>query len=82
MRSQAAWQFDPFRWVFFSAYAAEMGDQEAKNNLLDYADRNFNPVWQNGEYYYPRNDDYGSMSMETFMALTSGREVHCFPWLA
>ena len=48
-----------FQVGFFSAYAAEMGDQEAKNNLLDYADRNFNPVWQNGEYYYPRNDDYG-----------------------
>lgn len=47
-----------FQMGFFSAYAAEMGDQEAKDKLLGYAERNFHPVWENGEYYYPRNDDY------------------------
>jgi hypothetical protein len=40
------------------AYAAEVGDQQAKDKMFAYADRNFHPVWENGEYYYPRNDDY------------------------
>ncbi len=38
--------------------AAEVGDRDARAKLLDYADRNFNPVWKNGEYFYPRSDDY------------------------
>ena len=47
-----------FSLGFFAAYAAEMGDQQAREKLLAYAERNFHPVWENGEYYYPRNDDY------------------------
>ena len=47
-----------FQTGFFTALAAELGDREAKDKLLDYAERNFHPVWENGEYYYPRNDDY------------------------
>lgn len=43
---------------FFFAYAAEMGDRHAKDALFAYAERNYNPIWHNGEYYYPRNDDY------------------------
>lgn len=42
----------------FAFMAAEVGDTEARAALLDYAERNFNPVWENGAYYYPRNDDY------------------------
>lgn len=45
-------------WGFFIAFAAEVGDEAAVNKLLAYAERNFGPVWQNGEYYYPRNDDF------------------------
>ena len=47
-----------FQVGFFMAYAAEVGDQQAKDKMFAYADRNFHPVWENGEYYYPRNDDY------------------------
>jgi hypothetical protein len=42
----------------FAFMAAEIGDAEARAALLDYADRNFQPIWENGAYYYPRNDNY------------------------
>ena len=44
-------------WGFFLNYAAEVGDKQAAEEMLDYAERNFGPVWNNGEYYYPRSDD-------------------------
>jgi len=50
--------FQHFTVGFFFAYAAEMGDQQTKDKLFAYAERNYNPVWQNGEYFYPRNDDF------------------------
>ena len=49
---------DTVEGAFFMAYAGEMGDREARDKMLAYADRNLHPVWENGEYYYPRNDDY------------------------
>ncbi|KQX22812.1 MULTISPECIES: linalool dehydratase/isomerase domain-containing protein [unclassified Sphingomonas] len=42
----------------YAFMAAEVGDGAARAAMLAYADRNFNPVWENGEYYYPRSDDY------------------------
>jgi hypothetical protein len=42
----------------FAFMAAEVGDAEARAALLDYADRNFQPIWKDGAYYYPRNDNY------------------------
>jgi hypothetical protein len=38
--------------------AAEMGDEQARRDMLEYAERNFHPVWEHGAYYYPRSDDY------------------------
>ena len=38
--------------------AAENGDQETRQKMLDYAERNFKPVWEQGTYYYPRSSDY------------------------
>jgi len=38
--------------------AAEMGDQDSRQKLLDYAEANFHPVWEDGAYYYPRSDDF------------------------
>jgi hypothetical protein len=40
--------------------AAEVGDSQTRQRLLEYAERNFNPVWEEGAYYYPRNDDYAA----------------------
>lgn len=45
-------------WGLFLAYAAEVGDKEAVNKMLAYAQGNYKSVWENGEYYYPRSDDY------------------------
>jgi len=42
----------------FAFMAAEVGDTETRAALLDYAERNFGPVWKDGAYYYPRSDDY------------------------
>ncbi len=50
--------FKSIYWGFFLAYAAEMGDKNAVDKMLTYAERNFGPVWENGEYFYPRNDNY------------------------
>lgn len=38
--------------------SAENGDQDTRKKMLEYAERNFNPKWDEGAYYYPRNDDY------------------------
>lgn len=40
--------------------AAEVGDTATRQRFLDYAERNFNPVWEQGAYYYPRSDNYES----------------------
>lgn len=45
-------------WGLFIGFAAEVGDTDAVNKMLAYAQKNFGPVWRDGEYYYPRNDDY------------------------
>lgn len=50
--------FKSVYWGFFLAYAAEAGDRQGVEKMLDYAERNFGPTWENGEYFYPRNDDY------------------------
>jgi hypothetical protein len=42
----------------FAFMAAENGDMEARRRLLDYADRNFHPIWEGGAFYYPRSADY------------------------
>lgn len=42
----------------FTALAAEVGDAEARESLLEYADRNFNPTWTEGALHYPRSDNW------------------------
>jgi hypothetical protein len=41
---------------FTAAYAAEVGDKDAVEALLDIADKEFNPTFENGRFYYPRRD--------------------------
>ncbi|KAL4810715.1 hypothetical protein BDV18DRAFT_874 [Aspergillus unguis] len=45
-------------WGWIAAWAAEMGDDETKDRLLEYADKHFNPRLQNGGLMYPRNDTF------------------------
>ena len=51
--------YDSVARGLFIAYVAAVGDKDAVNNKMPaYAQRNFNPVWELGEYYYPRSDDF------------------------
>lgn len=43
-------------WGWFSLILSEGGDPRLPE-ILDYVDRNMNPTWKDGGYYYPRNDD-------------------------
>ncbi|WP_333604758.1 linalool dehydratase/isomerase domain-containing protein [Novosphingobium sp.] len=44
-----------FGWA--AVCASEVGDSEGLERMLAYADRFLNPVWQDGAYFYPRNDE-------------------------
>jgi hypothetical protein len=39
-------------------WASEVGDQDLLKRFLGYADKYMSPVWKDGAYYYPRNDDF------------------------
>ena len=45
-----------FDFGFLAAYAAEVGDHDTASAMLDYADRHFDPQWDDGRYFYPRRD--------------------------
>jgi hypothetical protein len=47
----------------FTALAAEVGDTEARDRLLDYADRNFVGEWLNGTFRHLRNDNWAPDEM-------------------
>ncbi len=42
---------------YWLPYAAELGDRDTVERLLRFADAHLSPVWRDGRYYYPRNDD-------------------------
>lgn len=42
----------------FTALAAEVGDTEGREALLDYADRNFRGMWSDGAFHFPRSDNW------------------------
>ncbi len=42
-------------WGWFSLILSEEGDPRL-DEILDYVDRNMSPVWKDGGYYYPRNE--------------------------
>lgn len=45
-----------FGWV--ATWASEVGDQARLARMLKYADTYLSPRWENGGYFYPRNDNY------------------------
>lgn len=49
-----------FSWDngFFAALAAELGDRQTVQGILDYADKHWAPTWVDGGLHYPRNDDF------------------------
>ena len=50
--------FEPrLQYGYFAMLAAEVGDLEARDKLLQFADNKYDPVWENGSFYYPFNKD-------------------------
>jgi len=48
---------------FFTAFAAELGDEETKNILLKTLDDKFKPVWIDGTFHYPFDDKVGAINL-------------------
>lgn len=47
----------PIGEPFFAILAKEMGDGKTAEGILAWADKNYDPIWQDGMFYYPRNDE-------------------------
>ena len=41
------------KYGFFAMYAGELGDFETRDRLLRYADRKYQPLWEDGAFRYP-----------------------------
>lgn len=58
--------------------AAEVGDQETLQGMLQYADDHMRPTWNKGGLFYPRNDDLGDDAYTTAVvgnALVAGARL-------
>lgn len=72
---------------FFAMLAKELGDEPTARALLEWADRNLNPVEKDGYFYYPR-DDARKVSPLTGILLACARAnvkdgfsaLHNRPW--
>ena len=50
--------FEPrLSYGFFAMLASEMGDTDTRDRLLAYADEKYDPVWMDGNFYYPFSKD-------------------------
>jgi hypothetical protein len=61
---------------FYAAYASEVGDVEATQKMLDYADAHFAPEWKDGRYFYPRNDLLEEALADTQARYIPGSDEH------
>ena len=62
-----------------TAYASELGDTETKNAMLNYADHYFQPTWDNGAFYYPRNDQFFDENDNTvFVTRVAGNALFAY----
>ncbi len=52
-------KYDPYssttRYGFFAMLASEVGDTQARDKLLAYCDKLYNPVYERGAFHYPIN---------------------------
>ncbi len=74
----------------FAALAAEMGDSEFQDGLLDYADHSYRPEWRGSSYIYPGTlDDENGVVTHLGVRLlgfarVNGkngiRDLHTHPW--
>jgi len=50
-------------YAFFTALAAEVGDESARTALLKTVDSIYSPVWEDGTYHYPFMDDVPTVNL-------------------
>jgi hypothetical protein len=51
------------RYGFFAMLAGEMGDTSTRDKLLNHADKEFAPVWQDRTFHYPYNPSGGCTNL-------------------
>jgi hypothetical protein len=57
-RPQSSWSLQSTSdFGHFALYAAELGDKKTVDAMLAYAEKHLNPTWDDGAYFFPRNDD-------------------------
>lgn len=72
---------------YFAILAKEVGDNKTAEGILAWADKNMDPVWQDGMYHYPRNDDKHFTALcDNLLAVTRADvkdglwALHSRPW--
>jgi len=50
-------------YAFFTALAAEVGDEQAREALLKTVDSIYSPVWEDGTYHYPFMDNVPTVNL-------------------
>ena len=86
MRARAS-MFGSLGEGFFAMLAKEVGDEATADALLEWVDKNFNPVEKDGFFYYPR-DDSRQVSPLTGILIACARanikngisDMHNHPW--
>jgi len=57
-RPQSSWALQSTSdFGHFALYASELGDKKTVDAMLRYAEKHLNPTWDDGAYFFPRNDD-------------------------
>jgi hypothetical protein len=57
-RPQSSWSLQSTSdFGHFAFYSAELGDRKTVDAMLAYAEKHLNPTWEDGAYFFPRNDD-------------------------
>jgi hypothetical protein len=57
-RPQSSWSLQSTSdFGHFALYAAELGDKKTVDAMLAYAEKHLNPTWEDGAYFFPRNDN-------------------------
>jgi hypothetical protein len=57
-RPQSTWSLQSTSdFGHFALYASELGDRKTVDAMLAYAEKHLNPTWNDGAYFFPRNDN-------------------------
>lgn len=72
---------------FFALLAKELGDERTGNGILAWMEKNWSPIWSDGMFRYPRNDEKKIIPLVTILAAAAEVNVkngiwalHNEPW--